>query len=297
MPPEDRAENFTESDRSAVKDSGDDAFWQARLAEAKAVQDARKLNFTSMTDIPPVGISRPASSEGFCLVDGDSGAVVASKEVSGVIEPREFGQTSGVVDQALIKPPAGKQTQATAEAASGNAPAEESGTVVDYEPRKTGDNTYALGMDWEQAPDNRSPSEKLMDFLYGAAERATDPKGWQQYLDGQIEKFKGIGEGLHIAKEHTKEAAVVAWTALTDGTVANFLAKPNAINDPLFKAVGGALDALAQDPNAVNHALEQLGAAVVQGSDKYSALSDREKGRVIGETMFAMVNPEGSTEG
>jgi predicted translin family RNA/ssDNA-binding protein len=79
--------------------------------------------------------------------------------------------------------------------------------------------------------------------------------------------------------------------------VANFLSKPNAINDPLFHVVGGALTAMAEDPNAVNHALERVGTTIMNASERYSALPNREKGHVIGETMFGLVNPEGSTEG
>lgn len=297
MPPEDRAENFTESDTNAGNDSGEDTFWQVRLAEAKAVQDAQQLNFTSMTDIPPVGASRTRGSEGFCLVDDDSGTVLASKEVSGGIEPKDVPRTSGAAEQALVDLPDRWQLYTAAQAGGSNGPAEETGTVIDYQAKKTGDNSYALGMDWEQAPDRRTPGEKLADVVRAAADRATDPQGWQSYLNGQIEKFIGIGEGLNTAKEHTKEAAIAGWTALTDGTVANFLSKPDAINDPLFKAVGGALDAMAQDPNAVNHALERLGSALMQASDHYSSLPDRQKGQVIGQTMFGMVNPEGSTEG
>ncbi|MBZ0186177.1 MAG: hypothetical protein K8F91_07950 [Candidatus Obscuribacterales bacterium] len=37
---------------------------------------------------------------------------------------------------------------------------------------------------------------------------------------------------------------------MTDGTVANFLSEPNAVSDPLFNGIGGALDAMAQDPDA-----------------------------------------------
>lgn len=179
--------------------------------------------------------------------------------------------------------------------------AEDTGTVIDYQWKKTGEGAFALGMNYEMgyeenAVDTRTPSEKMGDFLRAAAARATDPEVWQRYFDGQVEKFIGIGEGLNMAKEYTKEAVVAGWTALTDGTVSNFLSKPNAINDPLFKAVGGALDAMAQDPNAVNHALERLGIMVMQASEHYSSLPDREKGHVIGETAFFMINPEGSTE-
>ena len=73
-------------------------------------------------------------------------------------------------------------------------------------------------------------------------------------------------------------------------------AQPNAMNDPLFHAVGGALDAMAKDPNATNKALDSLGTIVMNASENYTAAPNREKGHVIGETMFALVNPEGSAE-
>jgi hypothetical protein len=83
-------------------------------------------------------------------------------------------------------------------------------------------------------------------------------------------------------------------------TVANclvhFLSEPNAINDPLFKAVSGTLDIMEKDPNAVNNVLNLVGQETLRSSEKYSSMSDREKGRFIGEVMFGMVNPEGSTE-
>lgn len=152
----------------------------------------------------------------------------------------------------------------------------------------------------EEGRDVRLPSEKLQDFLGAAAKNATNPDNYKQYIPGELEKLVGVAEGLNIAKEQTKGAAAAGWKFLTDGTVADFLSKPNAINEPLLNTVGNVLDAMAEDPNAVNHAtskaLEALGTAVIQASEHYSALPDREKGHVIGEAMFAMVNPEGSTK-
>lgn len=174
--------------------------------------------------------------------------------------------------------------------------AEETGTVIDYEVQKSGKNLYALGMDYEARPDTRLPSEKLSDFVKAAAVRVTDSDGWQKFLDGEVQKVIGIGQGLNIAKEHTKSSVAAGWKALTDGTVANVLSKPNAINDPLFKTLGGALDAMARDPNAVNNALERLGSAIHAASDQYTNSSSIEQGRVLGEIGFFAFNPEGSTE-
>lgn len=187
----------------------------------------------------------------------------------------------------------------------GNAPdgpppagsAEDIGLVLHTPAEQTGASSYNVGLDLVVGIDPRTPGEKFNDFFNAAVSRATDPKGWQTYLDGQVQKFIGIGEGLNIGKEHTKEAVAAGWKALTDGTVANFLAQPNAINEPLFKTVGGALDAMAQDPNAVNHALERLANQIQKESDHYSSLPSREQGKVIGEAAFFLFNPEGSTEG
>ena len=178
----------------------------------------------------------------------------------------------------------------------GNGSAVETGTVIDYEHERIGDNSYASGMDYEEARDTRSIYDKLADFGKATAARALDPVEQKAYIQGQLDKIIGIGEGLNIAKESTKASVVAGWTALIDGTLANFLAKPNAINDPLFHAVGGVLDAMAKDPNAVNSALERIGTIVLNGSESYTVAPNKEKGHVIGETMFAMVNPEGSAE-
>jgi hypothetical protein len=176
------------------------------------------------------------------------------------------------------------------------ASAEETGKVIDYPANKTGDQSYKGGMDWEQSADSRTASEKLQDFLGAAGHNATKPENYKQYVQDEIDKLIGVGEGLNIAKEQTKGAAAAGWKALTDGTVADFLSKPNAINDPLFKVVGNALDSMSKDPDATNKALAALGTAIAQSSEHYSALPKREQGHVIGETMFGMVNPEGSTE-
>ncbi len=165
--------------------------------------------------------------------------------------------------------------------------------ITELQPEKKGRKTYALGLEYQ---DTEPPSKKLTDFLMHAAIRASDPVAYRDYIQGELDKLIGIGEGLNIAKEQVKDSARVAWTALTDGTVAQFLAQPNAINDPLFKTVGNALDAMAKDPNATNHALEKLRVTLLAVNAQYNGLPNREKGRVIGETMFAMVNPEGSSK-
>jgi len=157
--------------------------------------------------------------------------------------------------------------------------------------------TFVLGHVSEDHVDNRNVVEKLQDFVGAAIARATNPEQQTEYIQGQLQKIIGIGEGLNIAKEETKGAAALAWKALNDGTVANFLRQPNAINDPLFAAVGNMLQAMENDPNATNEALEKFGKALRNASERYSAMAPKDQGHVIGETMFGMINPAGDTEG
>jgi hypothetical protein len=169
-----------------------------------------------------------------------------------------------------------------------------SGTFIDYQPVQLDKKTFALGMDHEQ--DSRTGIEKVSDFVQAAAHRATDPEGQRQYIQDELDKIAGIGRGLNSAKEHTKATAVAGWTALTDGTVATFLSKPNAINDPLFHAVGGVFEATSQDPHAVDKAMEKVGEIILTSSERYSKLAPGKQGEALGETLFYAVNPEGSTE-
>lgn len=171
------------------------------------------------------------------------------------------------------------------------------GTVIDYAPRELRqDQSFALGLAYEEKLDLRSPGEKLQQFIAAAAKNASDVHNYQQYIDGELDKLVGVGEGLNTAKEQTKAAGTAALKALTDGTAAKILSKPNVINDALFGAVGKAVDVMAKDPYALNKSLEALGTTITQASEHYSMLPNREKGHVIGETMFALVNPEGSTK-
>jgi hypothetical protein len=68
---------------------------------------------------------------------------------------------------------------------------------TDYKPQKTGDHSYAIGVNRQEIPDTRTPGEKLQDFMQAAAKRATDPEGWKAWAQGEINKFAGIGSGLN----------------------------------------------------------------------------------------------------
>jgi hypothetical protein len=177
-----------------------------------------------------------------------------------------------------------------------SAPAEsvKQGKFIDYEPAQLDKKTFALGMDHEN--DNRSGVQKLGDFIDAAARRASDPEQQKQYIQDELEKIVGIGRGLNNAKEHTKAAATAGWTALTDGTVATFLARPNAINEPLFHAVGNLFDQMSKDPLATNQAMERIGQLIIASSENYSKLPPGKQGEVLGETLFYSIDPEGSTE-
>lgn len=166
---------------------------------------------------------------------------------------------------------------------------------IDYEPQKISESKFALGVDREQM-EALTPAQKLQDFLQAAARRASDPEGWKAWAQSEINKFAGIGAGLNEAKDDTKRAVAAGWKALTDGSVVEFLSHPGAINRPVFKVVADAFEAMGKDPEAVNHAMEKLGKLVLKASDQYSNLPDYEKGKVIGNAMFAMINPEGDLE-
>lgn len=164
---------------------------------------------------------------------------------------------------------------------------------TDYKPQKTGDHSFALGVNRQESPDTRTPVEKLQDFMQAAARKAADPEGWKAWAQSEINKFAGIGSGLNEAKDETKAAVAAGWKAMTDGTVIEFLSQPNAINAPVFKTVANAFEAMSKDPEAVNKAFEKLGKVVMKASEGYSNLPDYEKGKVIGKVMFGMINPEG----
>ncbi|CAN5530673.1 hypothetical protein BH11CYA1_BH11CYA1_06130 [soil metagenome] len=74
--------------------------------------------------------------------------------------------------------------------------------------------------------------------------------------------------------------------------MANYLAQPNALNEPLAKAISGAFDAMASDPRLIHKVLLGLGQEIQNANEEYSAMPARDKGRFIGQVMFYMFNPE-----
>lgn len=274
--PEIKAELTEKTSAKLVKDMP--------VVDAINLREALKSNPNRIDTVSPDGRSR------FCLTDNAKVENKAAQEnaykEAGMGDP---DKPIGTPNQEIETPILEKESNVRI---SGSA--EDTGTVIDYKPQEVAKNkSFALGMDYEEQRDTRSVYEKLADFGRAAAKRAADPEGWKAYIQGELDKMLGVAEGLNIAKDSTKAGLVAGWNALTDGTVAKFLSKPNAINDPLFNAVGVALTAMEENPNTVTHALERIGTTIMNASERYSALPNREKGHVIGETMFALIGPEG----
>ena len=169
--------------------------------------------------------------------------------------------------------------------------------VVESNIVQNSESSFSLGLEYLEHQSSRTPLDKLGDFMHAASGRATDPENWKSWVQGEISKFQGLGNGLNDAKEETKAEVLAGWNALTNGTVAEFLSHPDAINAPAFKTVANAFDSMSKDPETTNKAMAHLGNLVTKASEGYSNLPDYEKGRIIGKVMFLMVNPEGSTEG
>lgn len=195
------------------------------------------------------------------------------------------------------------------DAARDSANAVDNRPIREFQPEKTGEKTYSLGLSYDQ--NQQAPKEfheKLGKFFEAAGKRAadfiTDPEQQAKYLEEQKEKFVGIGIGLNDAKEALKDMAKHGWTALTDGTVANALTRPIEINGEFVEGTQKVLTQIskemAEDPHAVDKALGKgLNLAankVIEASKAYSDLPPREKGRIIGLLMFEMINPEGTLE-
>lgn len=173
---------------------------------------------------------------------------------------------------------------------------EHTDTVVNHKAVQRDNRSFLPGMYHEGKLDKRTPVEKLEDFVVSALIMAPDSECWKNFSSSELNKFAGIGAGLNEAKEATKTAAVAGWKGIADGTVLEFLSRPNAINKPLFKTVEHVFEAMAKDPNTVNKAMADLANALIEASNQYSSLSSYEQGKVIGKAMFGLVNPEGSTE-
>lgn len=142
-------------------------------------------------------------------------------------------------------------------------------------------------------------SQRLGMFAQSAEARLMDPAARKAYFQGMIDKAIGVGVGLNEVKEEIKDSAKMAAskarTALEDGSVASFLAQPNAINEPLFKTIGICFDAMRKDPNAVDKVLSIMGRELEAANNKYTNMTPYERGVQDGKAMFFFINPSGST--
>ena len=142
-------------------------------------------------------------------------------------------------------------------------------------------------------------SQRLGMFAQSAEARLMDPAARKAYFQGMIDKTIGVGVGLNEVKEEIKGsaqmAATRARTALEDGSVATFMAQPNAINEPLFKTIGTCFDAMRKDPNTVNNVLTIMGRELETANNKYTNMTPYERGVQDGKAMFFFINPSGST--
>lgn len=138
--------------------------------------------------------------------------------------------------------------------------------------------------------------ERLADFARIAAGKAidflTDEQALDQLVEDEREKFIGIGEGLNEAKENVKALARSGWTGVTDGTALRMMLKACDIGYDLELVLGTACAVGSWLYNEMPH----LGESIAKSSDRYSHMSKREQGRVIGNAMFDFLNVDAAVE-
>jgi len=138
--------------------------------------------------------------------------------------------------------------------------------------------------------------ERLADFAGSAAYRAvdflTDKQALDQFVQDEREKFIGVGEGLNEAKENVKALARAGWTSVTDGTAIMLMLKACDIANDLELLLTAGCAAGSWLYNEVPH----LGEKIATSSDRYSHMSKREQGRVIGNAMFDFLSVDAAVE-
>lgn len=138
--------------------------------------------------------------------------------------------------------------------------------------------------------------EHLADFAGVAAGKAidflTDKQALDQFVEDEREKFIGIGEGLNEAKENVKALARAGWTSVTDGTAIMMMLKACDIANDLELLLMAGCATGSWLYNEVPH----LGEKIAVSSDRYSHMSKREQGRVIGNAMFDFLSVDATVE-
>lgn len=159
-----------------------------------------------------------------------------------------------------------------------------SATIIDSSP------------DMTPADTNTFHPERLADFAGNAASRAveflSDEQALSQFVEDEREKFIGIGEGLNEAKENVKALARAGWTGVTDGTALMMMLKACDIGYDLELVLTAGCAVGSWLYNEVPH----LGEKLSQASDRYSQMSKREQGRVIGNAMFDFLSVDAAIE-
>ncbi len=162
--------------------------------------------------------------------------------------------------------------------------------------------TFNLSATKFELPNEPIPSattfhpERLADFAGSAANRAvdflTDRQVLDQFVQDEREKFIGIGEGLNEAKENVKALARAGWTSVTDGTAIMMMLKACHVGYDLELVLGAACAVGSWLYNEVPH----LGETISKASERYSHMSKREQGRVIGNAMFDFLSVDAAVE-
>lgn len=155
---------------------------------------------------------------------------------------------------------------------------------------------FEIVQDTDPAPILTFRPERLADFAGIAAGRMvdflTDESAKKAFIEDEREKFIGIGEGLNEAKENVKALARSGWTSVTDGTALSILTKALDINNDLHLVFGAALAAGSWLYKELPHLPESISKA----SDRYSHMSKREQGKIIGNAMFDFLNVDAAVE-
>lgn len=138
--------------------------------------------------------------------------------------------------------------------------------------------------------------ERIAEFAGIAAGKAidflTDKQALDQFIQDEREKFIGIGEGLNEAKENVKALARAGWTTVTDGTAIMMMLKACDIANDLELLLMAGCATGSWLYNEVPH----LGEKIAASSDRYSHMSKREQGRVIGNAMFDFLSVDAAVE-
>ena len=136
---------------------------------------------------------------------------------------------------------------------------------------------YKVELNYQQlspeVKDIRTPYDKLCDFAKAAGARATDPKDWQEYIDGEIADWQQIASDLAIASRMPSRPAGDSLDA-----------------EPFRAKFFAAMDEDLYTPTAIE-AVVALGETIRQSSDTHdlraAQQSLQEMSSILGLTLDA----------